>query len=396
MKIAVVHNRYAVSGRGSGEEIMIEKISTILRDKGHTLIPFIRSSFEIERQLLGKTRAFFSGIYNINVEKKLFGFLKREKPDLVFVQNVYPLFSPSALVASKKAGLPVVMRCPNYRLICPNGLLANRKNPVCEKCVTGSEIHCVLNNCESNLFKSIGYALRNYTARRFSFFKNYVDVFLVLTEFARNKLLENGFPPEKIQVLSGLAKNINMQPSLQSKMNGTYVGFAGRVSPEKGIKIFIEAASAMPGLPFKIAGDYKSHQSLVRDVPQNVELMGNLDETSLNKFYSNARIIVVPSVWNEGLPGVIIEAMQHGKPVICSNIGGLPEVVENDSTGLLFYPGNSKDLVQKIQLLWDNTQMCIEMGKAGKNKALNEYSVDAFYKRLLSAFETAIIHNSSR
>ena len=391
MKIVVVHNRYAVSGRGSGEEIMIEKIINILNDKGHTVIPIIRSSFEVERQMFGKIRAFFGGIYNFDIQKKMSNFFQSEKPDLIFVQNVYPLFSPSVIIASKKAGLPVVMRCPNYRLICPNGLLANRKNSVCEKCVKKSELHCILNNCESNLFKSIGYALRNYTARRFAFFKNYVDIFLVLTEFAENKLRQNGFPSEKIHVISGMAKN--KQTPFRSKAIGNYIGFAGRISPEKGVRTFIEAASAMPELPFKIAGEYKSHPYLVKNLPLNVELMGNLDEPLLDKFYANARMIVVPSVWYEGLPGVILEAMQHEKPVICSNIGGLPEVVENNLTGLIFNPGNSDDLKKKIESLWDNPDLCIKMGAAGREKILNEFSVEVFYKRLLSAMEKAIISN---
>jgi len=240
MKIVIVHNRYALPGRGSGEEVAIDAISNLLTEKGHTIVPYIRSSLEVPNIKLGRLRAFFSGIYNVNAKREMENLLDREKPDIVCVQNLFLLISPSVLVACGKANVPVVMRCPNYRLMCPSGLFMTN-GAICERCAGGKEYWCVLKNCEDDIFKSLGYALRGFVANYFSLFKDNVDVFMVLTEFAKKKLIQNGFSSKQVQVISGLANPGRFQPDF-NKNNGRYVGFVGRVSPEKGIDLFVEAA----------------------------------------------------------------------------------------------------------------------------------------------------------
>jgi glycosyltransferase involved in cell wall biosynthesis len=391
MKIVIVHNRYGLPGRGSGEEVAIDAISNLLRDKGHTIIPHIRSSLEVPQMKLGRLGPFFTGIYNVCAKQEMEKLLDREKPDLVFVQNLFPLFSPSVLVACRKANVPVAMRCPNYRLVCPNGLFMT-KGKICERCSGGKEYWCILKNCEDNIFKSIGYALRGFTARLFSLFKDNVDVFMVLTEFAKKKLVQNGFPAKKIQVISGLA-DMDRFNSGFNRNQGRYVGFVGRVSPEKGIDLLVEAAKRLPDIPFKVAGNFDRLPNLTRQAPPNVEFLGQLDQAALTSFYSKARMIVAPSKWYEGLPMTIIEAMLAGRPVICSDIGGLPEIVDDSATGLLFHFDDPGDLTEKIQRLWNDPELCRKMGAAAREKAEKAYHPDAFYERLMSAHLLALRSN---
>jgi glycosyltransferase involved in cell wall biosynthesis len=100
--------------------------------------------------------------------------------------------------------------------------------------------------------------------------------------------------------------------------------------------------------------------------------------------------VVVPSSWYEGFPNVILEAMRSKKPVICSNIGGLPEIVDNGETGLLFEAGNSEDLADKILYLWDRPQLCKQMGEAGYSKLLREYTPSRYYERLWQVYQRAL------
>ena len=128
---------------------------------------------------------------------------------------------------------------------------------------------------------------------------------------------------------------------------------------------------------------------LASDSMSNVEFMGHLDKDTLNHFYNKCRIFIMPSIWYEGFPGVLIEAMRHGKPVICSNIGGLSEIVEDGKTGLLFEPGNSKDLAEKINYLYAKPELCKEMGQAGRRKVLDEYSPRKYYEQLMTVYHKA-------
>ena len=132
-----------------------------------------------------------------------------------------------------------------------------------------------------------------------------------------------------------------------------------------------------------------------KEKPANVELLGHLDERQIDVFYRCGRMFVLPSTWYEGFPGVIIEAMLRGKPVICSRIGGLPEIVDEGVTGLLFTPGDPADLAAKIEWLWNHPDVCVAMGRAGREKALREYSPVRYYGRLMSVYGRALEMNGT-
>ena len=185
MKILIIHNKY---GKFSGEEAVVEAQIKLLRANKHEVITYFRSSEELEAMPNAKLKAFFSAIYNPKSIRELKELLVKENPDVVHIHNMYPLISPAILPVIKKMGIPIVMTVHNYRLLCPNGLFFN-KGQICEKC-TGAlkELNCITNNCESSLFKSSGYAARNFWARKKDYYLNNVDLFLCLTEFQKNKL----------------------------------------------------------------------------------------------------------------------------------------------------------------------------------------------------------------
>jgi len=101
-------------------------------------------------------------------------------------------------------------------------------------------------------------------------------------------------------------------------------------------------------------------------------------------------MVVVPSVWYEAFGLCAAEAQAHGKAVICSRIEALPEIVDDGRTGLLFEAGNADDLAEKIRYLWKHPRLCREMGEAGRERTLREYSSDRYYERLMVAYERAI------
>ena len=162
MKILFIHNKYA---KFSGEEAVVESQIKLLRDNGHQVITYFRCSEELEHMSNAKIKAFLSAFHNPNSVKEIKKILEKEKPDLVHIHNLYPLISPAILPAIKEKGIPIVMTVHNYRLLCPNGLFFSN-GKICEKCTgAGKEINCIINNCEGSLFKSTGYALRNFWAR---------------------------------------------------------------------------------------------------------------------------------------------------------------------------------------------------------------------------------------
>jgi len=161
-------------------------------------------------------------------------------------------------------------------------------------------------------------------------------------------------------------------------------------------KICVEAAKRLPKVPFKVAGNFDRSLDLVRQIPPNIEFTGQLDSEALIEFYAQARMILAPSKWYEGLPMAVIEAMLSGKPVVCSNIGGLPEIVDEGITGLLFHHDDAKGLTEKIQTLWNDQELCRIMGMAARKKAEKAYSPNAFYQRFMNACEIALRNKTTK
>jgi len=383
MRVLFVHNKYGVH---SGEEAMIERIMDLLRVNGHEVEAFFKESRGLEAGFLPKIKAFFSGIYSFAAKRELAKAVAEFRPDVVQVQNLFPLISPSVLPMLNRMGVPVVMRLSNYRLICPSGLFMSH-GELCNRCRGGKEYWCAIRNCENNRFKSIGYALRNWVARRFNLYSSNVTRYYAQTSFQQKLIGSEGYSVDRIGLIPNMVQPLG--DGQQAGAVGSFVGFVGRMSPEKGVDVFLEAARACPDIPFKIAGDAGKYQSQ-KELPVNVELLGHLNRDDLNEFYQQCRFVVVPSLWYEGFPGVIIEAMRYSKPVIASRIGGLPEIVEHEKTGLLFEPDNEKELSALVTRLWDDNDATQQLGKAGVKKVSSEYSPEVYYKRLMSIYDQAL------
>ena len=375
MKIAIVHNEY---GKFSGEEAVVRDQIELLKSQGHEVVTFIRSSVEISNMFFGKIQAFLCGIYNPFAVRAFREFLKQKQPDIIHIHNLFPLISPAILPECKKAGIPVVMTVHNYRLICPNGLFMN-SGGICEKCSGGKEWNCVKYNCENSRLKSFGYALRNRFARFKRYYLDNVDIFAVLTEFQRQKLIKNNFPEKKIIVLANM--NVDIDKVKKSINQGDYVAYAGRLSKEKGIDLIIAAAAKLPRIKFKLAG---SGAEQFRDnAPANLEFCGYLSGDELDDFYSNCRFAVMASTWYEGFPITLLDAMACGKTVIVPDIGGLPEI----EGGITFPPGNISVFTEKIKELWDNPELSKKLGAKGRARALKLYSPSAYYSKLIGIYK---------
>jgi glycosyltransferase involved in cell wall biosynthesis len=382
LNICIVHNSY---GNFSGEEAVVQNTISLLQRRNHKVILFTRSSAEIEKMFLGKFSAFLSGIYSYRARTWMKRLLSEHEPDIVHVHNLLPLISPSVIVECNRANVPVVMTVHNYRLVCPNGLFVSHGS-VCEDCAGGREYWAILRNCENSVPKSIGYAIRTWIARKMRFYLNHVTIYATLTDFQRRRLIREGYPAERILVVPNMI--VNSFPSWE--LPGKYVGYVGRVSPEKGISTFMLAAEKVPEIPCKVAGAYDRMPDLPLRASKNFSFLGHLNGVELNDFFSKCSMIVIPSICFEGFPIVLLEAMLRGKAVVCSRIGGLPEIVEDGITGLLFEAGNATDLVEKILYLWERPDLCQKMGEAGRRKAFREYSEDRYYEQIMAAYERAI------
>lgn len=384
MKILYIHNKY---GKYSGEEHSSGELVSLLREHGHEVRWFTRSSEEIDGHPFNLVKAFFTGIYNPWEAARLARELDDYKPDMVQVQNLYPFLSPAIFKPINKRRIPVVMRCPNYRLFCPYGLAMTPDCRVCERCFHGSEWNCVRYNCASGRLKSLGYAVRNASARHFRWILNGVDVFIVLSEFQKRKFTGMGIPEQQVAILPNIAPSLDPLP--EPEPAGDYVAYVGRISAEKGFDDFVEAARRLPNLRFKAAGSVNSIYKLPGEWPDNLELAGFLQGEDLNRFFREAGMVVIPSLWYEAFTNIILRSWLFGKPVICSDIGAMQDIIQHGINGLKFPPGDPQALAAAIATVSADSALSRRLGEEGRRHALSRYSRSAIYDRLISIYNTA-------
>ena len=389
MKVLQVHNRYRFR---SGEDVMFDSTLDILKQKGHEVLLFGQNSRDLQSGFIGKLKAFSRGIYSYSAVRQMSNLIKKELPDIIHIHNVYPLISPFILSVFGSSGVPVVMTIHNCRLTCPIGIHFHAGR-ICKKCKGGREYFCLIKNCRHNILESLAYSLRSAIARKNNLFLNNITIYIAVSNFVSRELVEAGFPQNRIEVVP----NMTSLPDLCTYHNsGDYVVYVGSLSPGKGLETLLAAARLLPQLKFLIAGDGPIRKELDDTAPGNVTFVGWFNPSQLSNLYHKARLAVVPSTLLEAFGLVVTEAMSNGLPVVASRIAGPSEIVDEGITGLLFQPGNPTDLAEKINSLWEDPELCRQMGQAGREKVIREYSEDVYYKRLMSMYTKAISMNSQR
>lgn len=381
MNILQINNFHRIKG---GSDFVVEMTTELLREKGHNVILLSRDSKELHG-FIGKLKAFAYGLYSPWAMRTIKEYINKFKPDVVHLHEVYPFFAPFCLIACRRAGVPVVMTCHDFRLICPIAI-SYTDGQICELCSMGNSLWCIARNCRNNFLESVAYSLRHILHRSLNLYYDNITIFIVLSEFAKNKFISYGLSEINTLVMSN---PLSYKSSNFPAYLGEYFAYSGRLSVEKGIELLLEAA-CLNKLPVRLAGDYSLYPDIVKNSPQNINFLGFLNRDEMETFYKNARCLVLPSKWYEMFPLVLLEAMSQGLPIIAPKLGGIPEIVEDGKTGLLFKPGDAEDLARKMTFLWENPDLCRTMGQRGREKALSQYNADIYYLNLISAYEKAI------
>jgi glycosyltransferase involved in cell wall biosynthesis len=367
LKVLFVHNRYQIPG---GEDSVVEAEIALLREAGHEVLLYSADNDKISG-FLSKVSAAFSATYSHSAKRDLARVLKRESPDVVHVHNFFPTLSPSIYDACAEAGVAVVQTLHNYRTICAGGLLM-RDEEICELCVKGSPFTAVKYGCyRGSKAGTLAVARMVATHRKRGTWSHKVQRVIALTEFARSKFTEAGFNEERIAIKPNFIADPITDDELGSPRNGAL--FVGRISVEKGVEVMLRAWRQIAE-PLSIAGDGPLFERLSEEGKgAPYRFVGRQNKAEVFSAMKSARFMVVPSLWYEGFPMVIVEAFAHGLPVVCSRLGGMAEVVEDGISGLHFEAGNAVDLADKVQQLLDDPKRCEAMGRAARKQFLEHY-----------------------
>ena len=383
LRVLVVHNRYR-SSAPSGENQVVDAQIGLLREAGVEVQAYLRSSDEIEhfswaRRLELGVRPTFSRQDVAN----LGGVIGAFRPDVIHVHNLYPLISPAVISQAKARGCSVVQTVHNSRHVCAAGTLF-RDGSVCTDCVGRpfpwpAVLHgCYRGSRTQSLAMTIAIARHRSTWGR-------LDRLLAVSSFIGDLLASTGIPKERISVVP----NSVPDPGPCATLGDGFL-FAGRLSPEKGVRLLLDAWEAS-GLgeetSLTVVGDGTERAAVEEAVTRlpGLRYAGPASHEQVRLHMRHTRCVVVPSICLEGLPTVVLESFAAGRPVVATRLGSL-ETLVTPEVGWHAVPDRD-DLAATLRHARHDATAATK-GMQARDLYLTQFTPTAFVSALLHVYES--------
>ena len=393
--------------RGGAEVVFLNTIKG-LRTRGHEVIEFsmkrkenLPSDFSAYfiptlPELTGTSLdgitalATFGHLFHSNeVIKKIRALSLATDPQVAHLHNVTHQLSASIFTTLKKLKIPIVLTVHDVQPMCPSHRMIV-DHSVCERCFQHKYFNCVRYRCiDKSCTKSAAGALEMYYYWLRGIWKM-VDKFICPSEFMLNKMVEWGFPKNKMVLVRNPAAVPEKYPSL-----GDCIVYLGRLHEEKGIKIFMQALPHLRQYPVIIAGNGPESVWVDNFIKQysltNVHRTGWVNNERWQQILHAARVMVVPSLFYENCSLTILDALSLGKIVVATDRGGNPELIKDGVTGFLAKPENVESLQQAIKkAMMLSPEEAKKIGENGRKYVKENHSEEEYYQKLEEVYQEVV------
>ena len=408
VKIILAHKFLHMTG---GTEKYFRDLASILEDHGHQTIPFslehpdnpdtpfaeyFLKNLDYKKpskmyRLENAGRILARTLYSWEARRKIEALIRDTNPDLAHLQSIEHHISPSILHSLRKYNIPVVQSINTYKLVCASyRLYLFDGGEICKRCLYGKHYHAVFRRCVKESLLTSFLAMIEMFLHSWLKIYHLVDRFIVPNHFIEALLLGAGYPAQKIVKMLNPLQLADYTPSYEF---GDYILYFGRLDPEKGVMTLVQAMKRFSHLKLIVVGSGTQSEELLlwcsENRVKNVEFVGPHWGDDLMRYLAGARLVVVPSIWHEPSPMVIYQTLATGKPVIGSNIGGIPDLL-TDETGLLFQPENAEDLADKLDSLAFDDNRLRSMGRAARRWAEINLDPEHYYLSLKQLYSEVI------
>lgn len=414
MNVLIMNYRYFVSG---GPERYMFNIKERFEADGHRVIPFsfgyaqseeteyaryfaelpggAEGAFykDLKQSPMQKLAMFAKVVYNRDAKDKLKTLLRDHPVDVAYALQVVNTLYPSVVDACAEMNVPVVYRLSDFQFLCP-AYKFFREGRICEECIHGAYYHGFVHRCLKGSFAVSGARVFSMYVDRFRSTRSKVAAFVTPSAILRDKMIEGGFPAEKLHHIPTFVESQTKEPRFEP---GDYILYAGAIDPYKGVRELVAAYAMLPESrrPKLLIAGYSlgDEEDFLKNLVEKegiagVEFPGFKSGVELAELYQNALCSMMPTLWYENMPNAVLEAMAYGKPVLASNHGGVAEMIDHEENGLLFAPGDVENMRDAMLRLVDEPELARRLGENARRKVETEYSPDRHYTRLMDLFES--------
>ena len=394
-RILLVNKFYYNRG---GDCVVTLNTEALLRKRGHEVAVF---SMQYPENIESEWSKYFAGEVSFDggmknklaalrrtlgmgdIKKAFTRMLDDFKPDVVHLHNIHSYLSPVVAHLAKQRGCRVVWTLHDYKLLCPSYACLRNGEP-CELCFT-SKLNVLSKRCMKGSLPASAIAWIEALKWNRKRLERDINAFICPSRFMAQKMEQGGFDPAKLHVLCNFVDPVKMQSfeSLPIDEREPYYCYVGRLSQEKGIATLLEVAQSLP-FALKVAGSGPLEQTLKEKYGgvNHIEFLGRLDATQVSHLLSHATCSVTPSECYDNNPLSVIESLCAGTPVVGSEIGGIPELIENRN-GVTFAWSNDTELKQAIDEAFHRQWNYHDI----QQQALKDFSDDYHYNKLADLYE---------
>jgi glycosyltransferase involved in cell wall biosynthesis len=389
-RVLQIFNRYVEYG---GEQGSVGRIGDALQQIAD--VEYFLTSSE---QWLGRrtpedlVKAAASAWHNPEVIDRLERYQKIGRFDAWQIHNVFPVMSPSVYALAFQLGVPVVQYLHNYRMSCVNGFFLNQ-GETCTSCIHGNFTKAALTGCwHDNRLVSGWMGAVMMRVRAMGVFEK-VAGWIAISGAQKDLHVQMGIPAERIQVLPHFYE---VDPARFIAEPGRDVLFVGRLSKEKGVEQLLDAWKRTDRGEAKLvlAGDGPERAALENKTAAEkiggVEFLGFVAKEDQEALWKRAAFSVVPSIWQEPLGLVVLEAWERGRAVVVSDAGGLSDTVEEGVDGLKVPMRDAEAWARAIGGMLREPARCRAMAGAGLLKLRSDYTQEKWLKCIGNVYERVL------
>ncbi len=366
MKILIIHNYYTERG---GEDVVFEQECQLLESTNEVQ----KITFHNKRGLVGLFQFFFS-IWNITAALKLKKCIINFNPDVIHIHNLHFASGPLIIRTAKRHDKKVILTLHNYRIICPTATLFFKNKIYLNSKNQSFPWEIIFKKGFRNSFLlTFWLAFVNWFHKKINTW-NMVDNYIVLTNFARDTILESKFGIDTKKII--VKQNFTTpNQNLDSIRNNTFL-FVGRLSSEKGI-IFLIDVCLRNNIQLHIIGSGELENEVLQKISHTdtIKFLGKKNTNEIKLLMKEYMALLFPSLWFEGMPMVILEAFASGLPIIGCDLGAIPSIINHEYNGLIFEANNEKNFIETINI-WNNYSQIQkeEMSRNAYNTYLEYYT----------------------
>ena len=399
MKILEINTFNKVVG---GVESYVFHMARALENRGHQVVPLYLMPPEDHPGLMPSHRGYYMEDLTphhtgqileflqtgrmADVRRRFADIVEREQPDLIHCNNIY---SP-IIVREYFPRLPVVRTVHDYRFLCPILLkLTRRRREVCREPMG---LCCFRERCVSPLdHHAVRHMLYLRWEREVS--KDF-DRLVTKSRHMKDQLVQSGVPAHKVTVVP-LSVELPDLAAREPDARPTVL-YVGRIAEEKGVDLLVKAVSRLgTDCELVLAGDgpeVGNVRSLVDELGlgHRVTFAGWTGGEALRRLYDEADLVAVPSIWPEPFGLVGLEAMSHARPVVAFDVGGVPEWLDHEHSGLIAPVGDEAALRHALDRLLTDPDLARQLGQNGRREVEGRFVMDVASSKLIHLFENLL------